>query len=93
MADSFSPAGGEAFVPDPTCYHKMQKGGNFNQKASPLREKLSKPRLFGTEVLTDVGVPAPLGRDSDAAGIGGRSRIAPTDAENPRTFVRGFMLS
>ena len=32
-----------------------------------MREKLSKPRLFGTEVLTDVG-------DSDAFGIGGTAR-------------------
>ena len=53
MDDSFSPRG-EAFVRHPTVlfYHSKRK---LPPKASPLREKLSENRLFGTDFLTDVG--------------------------------------
>jgi hypothetical protein len=41
---------------------KEETGHNVPPKASPLREKLSETRLFGTEFLTDVGdLPPPWG--------------------------------
>ena len=33
---------GEAFVQHPTRFHNIKQGESFSQKASPLREKLSK---------------------------------------------------
>jgi hypothetical protein len=60
MADSFSPRG-EAFVLCP-LFFVLSNQIAVTAQASPLREKLSSNRLFGTDLMTDVGDTAPKGR-------------------------------
>ena len=60
--DSFSPRG-EALSRIQGCSFCFERC-RPPPKASPLREKLSENRLFGTDFLTDVGDAAPTGRQN-----------------------------
>ena len=60
FSDSFSPKG-EALAVTSALQQQKDCAG-CGTKASPLREKLSENRLFGTDFLTDVGDTAPTGR-------------------------------
>ena len=88
------------------CFFSCSKFGPL-PKASPLREKLSKPRLFGTEVLTDVGDPPSLWDGEPMPSAAGTPGTAfptvvsdfdivprPTDKKPPRSgFASGLIPS
>ena len=57
---------GEKPLPDAQHLPFYRTSRRFLPKASPLREKLSENRLFGTDFLTDVGDAAQTGRHSSS---------------------------